>query len=217
MRIGFTGCLVVLWAGCLGAQPASVRPEEETPSVTAVERPDPEGVDFMVDGIPFNAEGFVVRGTRVRVQSSEFPGWSYVGRILEIDDESVLLGLPGGARPLRLKRPHITRMGVSLGRHRRGKEGAKIGATILGVLGAAAGAVLGNFDSSDSNTRNHLLPVAGAIAGGVLGVGVGATGGWLTGSALTTESWRPVASSRISARIGPKRGGGLGASLALSF
>ncbi len=214
MRIGFTGCLLVLWAGCLGAQPASVRPAEETSSVTAVERPDPEGVDFMADGIPFNADGFVARGTRVRVRSSEVPGQSYVGRVIEIDGESQLLGFPGGVGPLRLRSALITRMEVSVGRHNRGKKGAAVAAQVLGVLGAAAGAVLSGYCESGCDAADASRSVLGALCGGFFGATTGAAVGSLIGDVATTDTWQRV-SPRQS--VGARRGRGLTVSASLRF
>ena len=148
---------------------------------------------------------------RVVSRETELAGQLLTGRLLAIDDETLLVKVTGRAAPLRLRRSAVEKLDVSRGKRSRAGEGALIGGVALGIPvavlgGLAAGAVPGGSCQPDC------LP-SGLVGGLVLGVAIGAPIGALIGSASRSERWERVP---FSVAVTPQRRGAR-AALTLRF
>jgi hypothetical protein len=145
-------------------------------------------------------------GTRLRVTTDH----RLVGRLLAQDDQSLTLDLGKKGDPVVVPRASITRIQESLGPSRRGK-GALVGSAAAVALSIALGIVYGQSCSRDSFLCfTHTEMAAGAA---ILLVPPGAVIGALTKG----EHWRKVPLDRLRVGLAPTRGGGIGASVSLSF
>jgi len=148
-------------------------------------------------------------GQRIRVVSRELRGQLVAGRLLAIDDETLLVKVDDRAQPIRLRRTSIAQIEVSRGKHGRAWKGALIGATAVGIplailVGINGGPLL------ESPRPVSLRPFWDGLCGGaVLGAPIGA----LIGSAFKSEHWERVP---VSVAIAPQRRGAR-AALTLRF
>jgi len=141
-------------------------------------------------------------GERVRIVSAEFGRRKLTGRLLAIDDETLLLKMAGRAEPLRLRRSSVERLDVSRGIRGHGGTGAAIGALALGL---PTGLFFGAWGAAGGGGDGAVLAAA------VVGVGSGAAIGALVGSAVRTERWDHAS---LSVAVVPRpRGGGVALSL----
>jgi hypothetical protein len=148
-----------------------------------------------------------------------------VGRVVTMREDILVLERSGKKDPLEIPRPEVLALEVSERPSRRGR-GAAIGA-LVGLGGAIAFGVLAGQDCPappahvDWGTFDQTLAAnlcfnraETAVLGGILTVPLGA----LVGAAIGPgEKWRPVATSGVTFRAGPSRGGGVGVRVAFSF
>jgi hypothetical protein len=117
--------------------------------------------------------------------------------------------------PLALPISSLTRLAVS----RDGKSRTRAGATVGFWAGAVAGAAIGaasaaSVDSGSWDYNATFGPiVGGALAGGVVGLGLGA----LIGSTVKVHRWEAVPLHRIRVDVVTNRGRGLAVSASLVF
>jgi hypothetical protein len=166
---------------------------------------------------PQDTDGLLRRGARVRVHLSE-PARSVTGRVLKIDDDSLLLRTSDGTEPLRLQRSSIwaTEVFVRTGHKRR--TGATVGAVVVGALGAGSGLVFGAAVNIECESHCHpAAPFVGAAVGGLVGGLAGGGLGSLIDNAAKTGRWQAVSSTPVSVSVAPRPRGGLSASLSFRF
>jgi len=153
--------------------------------------------DERIDG-----RGPVAIGSRVRLLAPSAIGGQVQGLVLDLDDESLLIGSDHG-RPVRVPHDAITRLEVSTGRRGRALKGAAIGAAI----GGAAFAVMPH----DEYCADYVDPFescpdrAEMVGTGVLG---GALWGALIGHFAKTDRWNSVPLSGARVQVAPTRGRG---------
>lgn len=123
-----------------------------------------------------------VAGMRVRVLAPTLDPQPFVGRMVAIGGDSLLLAATGGLATARLPRAVVARVDASDGHDRLGS------ALRYGGIGLVAGSVLGVIAVRHEAHGNPLVPMAGAFAGAVLGAPIGAT----IGAILAPERWRTV-------------------------
>lgn len=128
-----------------------------------------------------------------------------VGRLVAMDDRSLVIQPAGDQDPVRLSTQEITALEVSSGRPRgrRALEGA--------AIGGLGGAVLG-FATTGGDSQQWFSPGESALILGVTGTAVGALFGALSGG----EDWRP-AGGRVRVTLVPDSSLGLSARLAIRF
>jgi hypothetical protein len=153
-------------------------------------------------------------GERIRLVSPEFGPHKVTGRLLEVDDDTLLLKLPNRAEPVRLQRSSVERLDVSRGVHGRTRLGAMVGGVAVGALGGLAGYGIGRVSGPADCVYDCRRPTFwGTVIGGVTGAGIGVAIGALAGTAVRIESWRPAS---IAVSLAPRRKGGM-AALTLRF
>lgn len=108
-------------------------------------------------------------GDRVRVIS---PTYSYVGTVVRLDPDSLVVEPDGWGRPVQLPLNVLTRVDLQDGRHH--VRGAIIGA----LIGATFGGVAGVLAALISDRSVDVFPVVGLTGG--IGGGVGAFVGGIT-------------------------------------
>jgi hypothetical protein len=131
-------------------------------------------------------------GQRIRVVSreTELGGQLLTGRLLAIDDETLLLKVDNRAEPIRLRRASIGQIEVSRGKRTGAGKGALIGGVSLGVPVAALGYVVAGF--STFGCEGGCAPpnyLAGAAGGFVFGAAIGGAIGAAIGSTSKSERW----------------------------
>ncbi|MDQ3673522.1 MAG: hypothetical protein M3365_03990 [Gemmatimonadota bacterium] len=152
-------------------------------------------------------------GARVRLTTASIPA-RQVMRIVSATDDAIVVRSERDAETRTLARTEITAMDVSTGQRRHTLRGAGIGA----LAGAAAGALAeySTYEECEGicffePTSRGGAATAGAVVGGVAGLLVGTTIGFL----LKSESWQRVQpNARI--RIAPVPGR-RGVSVAYAF
>ena len=163
-------------------------------------------------GLAAQGTGPLPPGQRIRVVSRELGGQTLTGRLLAIDDETLLLKVADRAEPIRLRRASIGQIEVSRGKRTGAGKGALIGGVALGIPGAFVG-WYGTESCVEvlSCTPGHVYGgfASAAIGGLVVGGAIGA----LIGSAFTSERWERVP---ISVAVAPQRRGAR-AALTLRF
>ena len=161
-------------------------------------------------------------GPRVRVTTTKE---RFVGRVVTVRGETLVLERAGRADTLEIHRPEILALEISERRSRRGR-GAVIGA-LAGIgaavaIGAAGGetctaspgpADWGNF-TEKLNSNLCLGHTETALLGGLLTVPLGA----LLGVAIAPgEKWRPIGVNQLSVGATMSRSGGVGLQVTLRF
>jgi hypothetical protein len=156
-----------------------------------------------------------VEGPRVRVTLAS-SGRKQTGRLLDVNDDVLVLGKEksGGVERLKIPRLDVSTLEVSERRSRKGHGaaiGALVGAGVAVAVGVAAGescpAQRGVLDICFSRGETALLT-------GILTVPLGALVGAL---ASHGERWRVADPARFSLGVGPGPGGGVAARVALRF
>jgi hypothetical protein len=153
-------------------------------------------------------------GQRIRVVSrdTELGGQLLAGRLLAIDDETLLLKVADRAQPIRLRRASIGQIEVSRGESSGAGRGAVIGGVSLGVPGAALGLFAAGFACFEQR-HCHPAYLVGGTAGFVLGAAIGGAIGAAIGSTSKSERWERVP---LSVAVAPQRRGAR-AALTLRF
>jgi hypothetical protein len=175
---------------------------------------------------PAGEASWVGAGSRVRVTLLS-SGDRIVGRIVEADDDAIVLRRQKGDQIERLRVPRldIRKLEVSQRRSRRGR-GAGIGA-LVGVGTAVVLGVVAGESCSPPPTENSLLTFSQsldsslcfshaetALLTAIVTIPVGA----LLGAAIAPgESWRPVDDHHLMLSVGPASGGGVSARVTLRF
>ncbi|HVR70645.1 MAG TPA: hypothetical protein VMT87_07340 [Vicinamibacteria bacterium] len=154
----------------------------------------------------------VAEGARVRLLAPSVVDGLFKGTVLSSDADVLVVEMDRHVR-VRVPRSAITRVEVGEERRRRTWHGLIIGAVVLGALGGTADvpedcARLRTQGSACFDSRGD------AVAGGIL---VGAALGAFVGHRMQSETWRPVPVSAVQVSVGPLPGGGVRATLAVSF
>jgi len=169
----------------------------------------------VVGAVPWETLGLAAQGReplppgqRIRVVSKEPGGQGLTGRLLAIDDETLLVKVLGRAEPLRLRRSSVERLEVSRGRRSHAGTGALIGGVSLGIPFVALAAVV-----ASAAPGGHCESGCVILGGFVFGATIGAPIGALIGSAFGSERWERVP---VSVAVAPQPRGGR-AALTLRF
>ena len=156
-------------------------------------------------------------GQRIRVVSRELRGQLVAGRLLAIDDETLLLKADDRVQPIRLRRAFIGQIEVSRGKRSGAGKGALIGGVALGIPAAALGLLRAAFGACFmcEGPGPHPEPdyLVGDTAGFVLGATIGGTIGAAIGSTSKSERWERVS---LSVAVAPQPRGAR-AALTLRF
>jgi hypothetical protein len=159
--------------------------------------------------------GSVRSGQWVRVHDST--ATTYEGRLVRVASDLLVLVRPGSGDTVTVRGMAGTQVWVSRHDSRRTLAGMGIG--VLG--GATAGAIAANAGykrcgSGDESCWNIFsrgdMMVAGAVAGGAIGLLLGAG----IGSTIVSHDWRPLDTS-ATATVEPDRGSGVAVVLRLRF
>ena len=153
----------------------------------------------------------VTVGSKVRILAPTMLKGELEGMVLEMDDNSLLVGSDEGS-PMRLSREAITRLEVRTGRHRRTLKGMIIGAGIgvvaVASLGLASALYHGDGDGSDAKSWAALFGRT-ALGGAAWGAGIG--------TLIKSDRWSPVPLDRVRVGLGPTRGRGVALSVSVGF
>jgi hypothetical protein len=151
-------------------------------------------------------------GDRVRLSAPSHGVERLEGTVISLMPDTIVVDR---GEPLALPISSLTRLAVS----RDGKSRTRAGATVGFWAGAVAGAAIGvasagpsNPLSSDPNEAAGLF-VGSALAGGVVGLGLGA----LIGSTIKVHRWEAVPLHRVRVHVVANRGRGLAVSASLVF
>jgi hypothetical protein len=154
------------------------------------------------------ADSPILVGSRVRLSAPGVVEGLITGRIVAQDDEALTVEVDD-RMPLRVQREAIGVLDVSTARKRQWKKGLLIGAGVGAVLFGVA--VTNNscpeYDNLCFSAGEGAA--AGAVAGALYGAGIGAL--------FKSDRWSRVSSPQLRVSVGPVRGRGVGASLALRF
>jgi hypothetical protein len=170
-------------------------------------------------GLAAQGSGPLPTGQRVRVVSreAELGGQLLAGRLLAIDDETLLLKVDDRAEPIRLRRASIGQIEVSRGKRSGAGKGALIGGVAIGIPAAAFGllraAIGACFMCEGPGPHPEPDYLAGGTVGFVLGAAIGGAIGAAIGSASNSERWERVP---LSLAVAPQRRG-VRAALTLRF
>jgi hypothetical protein len=147
----------------------------------------------------------IVTGSRVRVVSPRAVSGRVTGTVIEMSAESLVI--LADERPLRVPRDAIEQLEVSTGKQRRTLKGMLIGAGIGAVVVPPA-----LYDSclSDCGSKWSAEYI-------LAGVGVGAAWGAGIGALVKKDRWSSVPVTQVRLGLWPIRGGGIGASVSLTF
>ena len=170
--------------------------------------------------LPVVADGqtpTVAPGARIRVTAPSRDLERHVTTVLEVRDDSVVVGASGNSRALELA--SITALDISAGTRRQTAKGAMLGLAIGVVTGALIGAAsyeecvpesfLDCFGASGSREEEATL---GAALFGGAGLVIGA----IVGTLNRTDRWTAV-NIPVQLAVAPTRAGGLGVALQRSF
>jgi hypothetical protein len=149
----------------------------------------------------------VVPGSKVRIQAPDVAAGTLQGRVAAIDGASIML-LTGDSQ-MSLPREAIQRLELHTGTKRQWRRGTLIGAAVGFGLGFTTDVddIQCRFERYVSCSRGEAL-AAGAAAGALLGLGIGAL--------IKRDLWSevPLASLRVSVAPGRR---GFSGSVAFSF
>ena len=128
-------------------------------------------------------------GQRIRVTTPEYQRERFVGELLRLDQDSLVLESDGERRAL--SRPVVTLVETFGGRHGHTKRGALFGGLLVGV----AGALEWNRNPSQcEGSGNYRQVCAIVLVGAVLaGAGLGA----LVGTAIRHDDWIPLPAGSV--------------------
>ncbi len=176
------------------------------------------------------AQGQVVPmvGNKVRVTAPDLGLSGSIGFVSEVDDGTLVVAFNGGLGGMSVGMDKISTLEISSGQRSRAWEGALIGLLAGGGFGAVIGNGGGNSSACAGEPSQGIgLPTRicvrvtrgfkrgmGAVAGGLLGAGIGAR----IGKMLKTERWMftNIGSGEISAQLLAGQNG-LGLTLGISF
>jgi hypothetical protein len=163
-------------------------------------------------------------GSQVRMQARTAPGQWMNGVLVSADAASVAFvpenAPPLGANQLRVPSASVTRFELKTGSKRHWLLGLGIGVAFGLVMGAVEDVdpVQCQYDDYTSCTRGEAIAID-ALAGGLLGVGIGAL--------VKTDRWTPVAldalappaprASGVEPRLRLLPGGGVGLGVTIGF
>lgn len=148
-------------------------------------------------------------GARVRVTSPRDDLNRYVGTLMELRDDSVVVAGPRGSRTIALD--NVTALDVSAGTRTQIARSALIGFGAGAVLGGIWGAAA--YDGPDFFFSSAAQ--MGAFSGLVFG-SIGLVAGGVVGAMNRTDRWEPREFS-VRAAIGASRAGGVSLSLSRAF
>ena len=148
-------------------------------------------------------------GARVRVTIAS-GGDALTGKVLALDDKTLMLQITGKADSTLLRRGDITTVAVSSGRRSRWK-GALIGA------GVGAGAGMGIGLASGSDPKGSFFALTAGEKALIFGTLLAPIAALIGLAAPPAERWKMVQLDRIRLSVVPVRGRGLGVSFALAF
>jgi hypothetical protein len=219
MALATIGSLLALTAPKAGAQgtpeisgpPAPV----EAPGAGGIARPT--GPRHATESaIPALRPGARVRATLgSRTRESLIGAESVMGRVLQTDDQSIVLEVEGLAAPVQLPLSSIRRLDLSLGMGRDTGHGFVVGAGVGLGAGVLFGWSLGALD--DGSGTQPGSQIWGAVIGGGAGSLVGGLVGAGIGSLVEIERWERIAPDRVSLAVAPAGRHGLAASLSVAF
>lgn len=145
-------------------------------------------------------------GMRVRITAAGITGTAVAGTICALDEQDIILEVPGRTEHLSVSRDRISRLELSGGRQSR-----LIGALIGAVLGGAIGALTGKAATTNQPySLESVNEAGGAIAGALVGSTVGAL-------LPPGERWNEIAVSRYRVSVAPRLDRAVGATVALAF
>jgi hypothetical protein len=145
-------------------------------------------------------------GMRVRVLAPGISPSKVVGTISMVDDQSVSIDVPGRSEPILVLREKIARLDVSAGRRSRWLDAA-IGA---GIGAAASALACGASETKHSIVNNTDVTVGCALAGSLLGLGIGA-------AIPPGERWNEIPATRYHIGFEPRLDHGLNLAVAWNF
>jgi hypothetical protein len=126
-----------------------------------------------------------------------------IGNLRAIDEETLLLQVPGRNEPVRVRRSTIERIDVAR-KYSRASSGALVGAIAFGIPGAFLGVYVtvgASLGCEGACPASATAVAAGVLAGFFSGAMVGAPIGALIGSASRGERWEPVS---LSVAVAPQ-------------
>jgi hypothetical protein len=147
----------------------------------------------------------IVTGSRVRVVAPSAVSGRVTGTVIEMSEESLVI--LADERPLRVPRQAIEQIELSTGKQRRTLKGMLIGAGIGAVVLPPALHDSCLNDCGSKWSAEYILA----------GVGVGAAWGAGIGALVKKDRWSSVPVTQVRLGLWPIRGGGIGASVSLTF
>jgi hypothetical protein len=125
-------------------------------------------------------------GAQVRITPGPVDGLPFVGRVLGLDDESLLVEAGKGSEPLAVPLRNIELLEV----RQRERGSSALRGLFIGTL---VGVVLGGFANSRGSCNDPCFDVPGDGVVLAAGAAVGAvTGGVIGAGTAPVRSWRPV-------------------------
>ena len=145
-------------------------------------------------------------GMRVRVLAPGISPNKVVGTISMVDDQSVTINVPGRPEPILVLREQIARLDVSAGRLSRWLDAA-IGA---GIGAAGSALACSANETKHSIVNNTDVTVGCALAGALLGLGIGA-------AISPGEKWNEMPATHYRIGFAPRLDHGLNFAVAWNF
>lgn len=128
---------------------------------------------------------FVKRGSWVRLEAPGFSALRLVGRVSDLDQDTLVLRLAGSRSALSIPLSDIENVKVRTGQRSNWLLGGAVGFVFFGALGAAIGAAEADRLPSFGEPSRSEAAAAGAIIGAVAGFGIGA----VIGSRFKSDRW----------------------------
>lgn len=133
-----------------------------------------------------NARAELVAGAKVRITPGPVDGQPFVGRVIRLDEESLLVEAGKGSAPLEVPLRNIDLLEV---RHLHRGSSALRGL----FVGTLVGVVLGGFANAKGSCDDPCfsVPSDGVVLAGAAAVGA-VTGAVIGAGTVPVRSWRPV-------------------------